>query len=158
MRFNIHLFIYLFVIFGELTGCFINMFPIKTDSIVSLNIANWNERKIYGSYLLGLRKSRKLLQNNYNKDDVDVIVNFTKTFLSNYSYVNNTEVKVQNIVMKNIVLDVSNIKQIHIKTKKDTLIIELDKNNKRNSIISNANSLENLISAISLFGKIININ
>jgi len=113
-----------------------------------------NERKLYGSYLLGLRKTRKLLKNNYTKNETDTIMKFTNNFISNHTFINNTDVRAKNIIMSNIVLDVSNIDTIEIIAKDKTLIIELDKNNKVSSIINNVNSVENIVSMITLFGKV----
>jgi hypothetical protein len=63
--------------------------------------------------------------------------------------------------MGNVVLDVSNIKHIHIKTEKDILILELDKTEKQStvsSLLGKMNSIDALINTLSLFGKFMNIN
>lgn len=128
------------------------------------NICNGcNERMIYSRYLLGLRKTRKLLNNTTNVNALLSILNFTNAFVSNYSLsalnntaFNNTETGAKNIIMGNIVLDVSNVEYIHIITKKDKIIIELDKKNK--DIFSVMNNLDTYINTISLLGKILNIN
>ena len=125
-----------------------------------------NERKLYGSYLIGLRKTRRLLTNTSNSQTLINIVNFTNNFVINNTnmqdvYINHTEVSSKNIIMGNVVLDVSNIKHIHIKTEKDILILELDKTEKQStvsSLLGKMNSIDALINTLSLFGKFMNIN
>ena len=127
---------------------------------------NANERRLYGSYLVGLRKTRRLLTNTSNVNTLINILNFTNDFVINNSnmhniYINHTETTSKNIVMGNVVLDVSNIKHIHIKTEKDYLIVELDKKEKQNtvsSLLGKMNSIEALINTISLFGNFMNIH
>jgi hypothetical protein len=119
---------------------------------------NINDRKIYGSYLLGLRKTKKLLKiNNDTKADLETIVKITNSLVSNYTYINNSNVKAKKIVMSNIVLDVSNIETIEITASNNSLNIELDKNQRDSSIINNVNSIENIVSIITLFGKVVNM-
>jgi len=133
-------------------------------------ICNCNERVIYSRYLIGLRKTRRFLNNATNVNALGSIVNFTQEFVSNYSSVttipmnatnniaifNNTESGVKNIIMGNMVLDVSNVQQIHISTKKDKIIIELDK--KQTDVFAVINNLDTYINTLSLLGKIINIS
>jgi len=130
------------------------------------NVYYENEKKLYGSYLIGLRKTRRLLKNTSNVNTLFNILNFTNDFVSNNTknfnniYINHTEISSKNIVMGNIILDVSTIKYIHIKTEKDHLIVELDKTEKQNNMLSlfgKINNLEAIISTVSIFGKIINI-
>lgn len=124
-----------------------------------------NERKIYGSYLIGLRKTRRLLSsNNITKiNELSSILNFTNQFISNYTIINNTETVVEKIIIKNVVLDVSNVKYIEIKTKNDKLTIELDKykgsdkSNPINNLVTNVNTVEVIVSAITLLGKMTNL-
>jgi len=126
--------------------------------------SNYSDRKLYTSYLLGLRKTRRVISNNSNVNMLKSIVNFTNDFAMNYTsiqeyqYINNTKTGVKNIAMSNMVIDVSNIKEIHISTKNDKLIIELDKNKESRLIplLNNANSVETIINVISLFGKMMN--
>lgn len=128
------------------------------------NICGCNERVIYARYLIGLRKTRRILTNATNVNAIVGIMNFTNEFVSNYSTVlpinstsfNNSEAGVKNIIMGNIVLDVTNVKQIHISTKKDKIIIELDK--KQNNIFAIINNIDTYISTLALLGKIMNIN
>lgn len=132
-----------------------------------------NERFIYGKYILGLRKTRRLLKNNTN---INNIINFTNEFIANYTIsnteqpitnlstfkninINNTEIGIKTITMSNLVLDVSNIQQIHISTKKDKLIINLDKKeNNMFSVLQNINNIDSIINSILLLGKILNIS
>jgi hypothetical protein len=51
----------------------------------------------------------------------------------NETLIDNSELVAKNLVLSNIHIDVSNIKQIHISTKNDTLIVNLDKNNVQNN-------------------------
>ena len=60
--------------------------------------------------------------------------------------------------MKNLVLDVSNIEKIEIETKNNTMTIHLDRTPKLKNIIHNANTVEILVSIITLVGKIFNLN
>ena len=53
----------------------------------------------------------------------------------NETLIDNSELVAKNLVLSNIHIDVSNIKQIHISTKNDTLIVNLDKNNIQNNDI-----------------------
>lgn len=147
------------------------------------------DRNIYSKYLLGLRKTRRLLLNNTNVNTLSFIVNFTNEFVSNYTqnvvsnttkntnismhpatpsnpiitstYINNTETIVKNIMMGNIVLDVSNVKHIHISTKKDEITIELDKRVQTADIqylLDNINNLDAIVTTITMIGKIMNLN
>jgi len=126
--------------------------------------STYSDRKLYTSYLLGLRKTRRVISNSSNVNMLKSIVNFTNDFAMNYTtlqqyqYINNTKKCVKNIAMSNMVIDVSNIKEIHISTKNDKLIIELDKNKESPLIplLNNANSVETIINVISLFGKMMN--
>jgi hypothetical protein len=108
-----------------------------------------------------LRKTRRLLKNNSNLNN---IINFTHVFISNYSIpnelnINNTGTQVKSITMGNIILDVSNVEYIHISTKKDKIILELDKHQENVfSVLQKVNSIDSIINTILLFGKILNIN
>lgn len=123
-----------------------------------------NERMIYSRYLLGLRKTRRLLNNATKVNALVSILNFTNEFVANYSNVipanstsfNNTEIGVKNIIMGNIVLDISNVEYVHISTKNDKIIIELDKKNK--DIMKLFNNLDTYLNTLALLGKILNIN
>lgn len=153
--------------------------------------AKRKDRNIYSKYLLGLRKTRRLLLNNTNVNTLSFIVNFTNEFVSNYTqnvisnttknsntnmsihptittnpiitstYINNTETVVKNIMMGNIVLDVSNVKHIQISTKKDEITIELDKRVQTADIqylFDNINNLDVIVTTITMIGKIMNLS
>lgn len=161
-----------FILFTYVLCCFSFIVPSPKNTRSKIqcsqkgNIYTNNEKKLYGSYLLGLRKTRRLLKNTSNVQTLFNILNFTNQFVTNNTnlnniYINHTEITSKNIVMGNVILDVSNINYIHIKTEKDHLIVELDKTEKQNNIMSlfgKLNSLEAVISTVSIFGKIININ
>jgi hypothetical protein len=107
-----------------------------------------NERTIYRNYLIGLRQTRKLLNNTSN---VASILNFTADFTNSSTFA-------KHVIMGNVILDVSNIKQIHIKTEKDILIIELDKKQADiQPIVTNINNIDGLINIVSLLAKMLNI-
>jgi hypothetical protein len=94
------------------------------------------------------------------------IANFTNQFVSNYATIsnnttfNNTEISAKNIIMGNMMLDVSNVKYIKISTEKDTILIELDKQPQRTdtNILEKINNMETIINTVSLLGKIVNMN
>lgn len=140
--------------------CFIQPFASRSLKILNCNPV-YNERAIYSTYLIGLRKTRRLLKNNSNLNN---IINFTHVFISNYSIpnelnINNTGTQVKSITMGNIILDVSNVEYIHISTKKDKIILELDKHQENVfSVLQKVNSIDSIINTILLFGKILNIN
>jgi len=145
----------LFLIVLQFSHSFVSLIPKTANTII---YQYCNDRKIYGSYLLGLRKTRKLLRQNYTKNELETVINFTEKFVNNYTKINNTESQISKITMKNLVLDVSNIQQIEIKIKKDKMIIDLENKPKFKNIIQNANTVENFVSIITLLGKALNIN
>jgi hypothetical protein len=157
-----------------MTCCFIS--PMLTNSIKPLecNPINipCNERILYSRYLIGLRKTRRLLKNTTN---INTIINFTNEFVTNYTNpvsipytilsipseinINNTENTVKSIRMGNIILDVSTVRHIYICTKKDKIILELDKkDNNMFGMLQNINNIDSLVSTILLLGKMLNIN
>ena len=127
-----------------------------------------SERTIYKNYLLGLRKTRRYFHNTSKIDKLISILNFTNDFIGNYTQnnteINNTEIGIKTITAGNMVLDVSNVEYIYISTKKDKIIIELDKNKNKNNIINiinileKINSIDSLINTLSFITKIINIS
>jgi len=153
-----------------------NMFSITSTTPKLKNIncqplnSNTNceckEQMIYRQYLIGLRKSRRLLNNATNINSIVSIVNFTNQFVSNYATISNTtsfdntDVGAKNIIMGNMVLDVSNVKYIKISTEKDTIIVELDKQPQKTdtNILEKINNVETIINTISLLGKIVSMN
>lgn len=162
----------------SLSFCFLKfpqpIFHLPIPNAACNNCGNSYERTIYRNYLLGLRKTRKLLTHNTlnsnntvnavnavnaanNIDTLASIIDFTSEFVSNYTSSTNQTVA-KHIIMGNIVLDVSNIKEIHIKTEKDVLVIELDKKKPDiQSVITNMNNADAIISSLSLVAKILNI-
>lgn len=141
-----------------------NIYSISKTIAQKCHNNGCNERIIYRNYLLGLRQTRKILRNTTNINKLTSILNFTNEFIINNSYMlppsqtilNNTEIGAKNIIMGNIILDVSQIKKIYIKTEKDILYVELDKLDRPNNIIS-INNLETILSTLSVMGKILNI-
>lgn len=129
-----------------------------------------NERMIYTNYLLGLRKTRKLFKNTTNVNTLSSILNYTNNFILNNTIINendniyninNLDVGVKNIIMGNLILNVSNVKYIYLSTEKDKIIIELDKIKKEDmikDIVKNINNIDSFINAIVILGKIMNIN
>lgn len=152
--------ILLYLLLLSFSNGFINSFTSNSILTTSLKSINCNERKLYGSYLLGLRKTRKLISSSYNSTKINElinIVNFTNQFIENYTIINNTETKAKTITMQNIVIDVSNIKYIEISSVNDKLTIELDTHSTANnlkSISNNVNNIETIINLISFLGKI----
>jgi nitrate reductase NapAB chaperone NapD len=121
-----------------------------------------SERTIYRNYLIGLRKTRKMLNNSTSIENINNLVsilNFTSKFVSNYTIINNTQVGAKNIVMANIILDVSNVREIHIKTNKDVLIVELDKTKQGAlpQLLTNVNNIDSILNTLSLLAKLLNI-
>lgn len=145
----------LFLIVLQFSHSFVSLIPKTANTILNQYCS---DRKIYGSYLLGLRKTRKLLRQNYSKSELDTVINFTEKFVNNYTKINNTETQITKITMKNLVLDVSNIQQIEIKIKKDKMIIDLDNKPKIKNFLQNANNIEIFVSVMTLFGKALNLN
>jgi len=130
------------------------------------NNCECKEQMIYRQYLIGLRKSRRLLNNASNINTLLSIANFTNQFINTYTTIsnttsfNNSEIGAKNIMMGNMVLDVSNVKYIKISTEKDTIIIELDKQQQKTdlNLLERINNVETIINTVSLLGKIINLN
>jgi hypothetical protein len=135
---------------------------INHDNIICQNC---NERAIYKNYLLSLRKIRRTVKTS-NADGLLFLLNFTNNILANDIVllnntqtidINNEEVGLKKIVMANMQIDVSNVKYIQISTKKDTIIVELDKKNKLNNILNDINNIDALINTLSLLLKFVNV-
>ena len=107
-----------------------------------------NQKFIYKNYLLSVRKVKKSMQHNNSVIDVNGIIDSILSNMNtnttsnneaviylkkNETLIDNSELVAKNLVLSNIHIDVSNIKQIHISTKNDTLIVNLDKNNVQNN-------------------------
>jgi hypothetical protein len=143
---------------------------INNDALV--NICN---RNIYKNYLLGLRKTRRYI----NNETISNMLNSTNIFVLNYNIFennstnnsnniiefNNTEVGVKNIIIGNINLDVSNVKNVYISTSKETIVLELDKkkheNNDKNInkfLYTGLSNIDTIVATITFLTKIINNN
>jgi hypothetical protein len=112
-----------------------------------------SERVIYKNYLLSLRKIRRTVKTS-------TILNFTNnTLMLNNTQpieINTEEIGLKKIMMANMHIDVSNVKYVQISTKKDTIIVELDKKNKLNNILNDISNIDALINTLSLLLKILN--
>lgn len=164
----------LILIITNLSSCFVNIRTIGTlrtlgvnerKSITSLNKYK-KQRNVYSSYLIGLRKQqRKIFPKNTNIDTIDFFMNFTKQFSGNYTTINNTNMCADSIIMGNIILDVSDVKYIHISTEKELIKIKLDNNTMENSssfstnlIFNGLQNMDIIFTTVGLVGKFININ
>ncbi len=147
--------------------CFIlNPLPIN-QNIIKTNCCS--ERVIYKNYLLTLRKTKRYIHNTTNINRLVSVINYTNNLIQsplnslNSTHINNTEIGLKTITAGNMILDVSNVQYIHISTKKDTIIIELDKN-KNNDVINlvdvlnKINNLDALINTLTLLTKMLNIS
>jgi len=107
-----------------------------------------NQKFIYKKYLLSVRKVKKSIQHSNSVVDINGIIDSILNNITNNSTTNNeaviylkknetlidnSELVAKNLILSNIHIDVSNIKQIHISTKNDTIIVNLDKNNVQNN-------------------------
>ena len=121
---------------------------------------NCNEKVIYRNYLLGLRKVRKTIKTT-NVDSLISILNFTNAFVANTTFavnqteINNDELGAKKLIMANIHIDVSHVKYIQISTKNDTIIIELDKKKKLDTIMNDIGNVDALINTLSLIMKVL---
>lgn len=169
-RWTYTLFIMIIIMNMMLTYGFVKV-PIihkKGTPITLMNKVRRKERDVYSTYLLGLRRQqRKIFPKNTNIDTLSFLLNFTRQFSSNYSNyttINNTEMCAESIIMGNIILDVSDIKYIHISTEKDNIKIKLDNNIKNsttpptNLIFNGLQNMDIIFTTVGLVGKIININ
>lgn len=129
------------------------LFNLRKSKTTSLSLSKKklmddNQKFIYKNYLLSVRKVKKSMQNSNSVVDINGIIdsvlsnintNSTKNneaviyIKKNETLIDNSELVAKNLVLSNIHIDVSNIKQIHISTKNDTLIVNLDKNNIQNN-------------------------
>lgn len=144
--------------------------PMISKNIIPFPVTRLNkykrkERDIYSNYLLGLRiQQRKIFSKNTNIDTMAFLSNLTRQFSSNYTTINNTQMCAESIIMGNIILDVSDVKYIHISTEKDNIKIKLENNAKNttshptNLIFSGLQNMDIIFTTVGLVGKIININ
>ena len=148
------------------SGAFISVFNVKTSQIPKklTDDNTCNERVIYKNYLLGLRQLRKTTKNIPNIEAMISFIDFTNNYITNTplnvsnTEINNREVGVKKLILANMQVDVSNIKYIHIHTKKDVLIVELDKKNKLINILKDINNVDTFINTMSMILKIANIS
>ena len=189
------LYLLLFIILSEIvsSSSFINLLGSFNNvrNIKMFQMKDINERKLYGTYLIGLRKTKRILKNStviyslfnltndyvvyytpnnntiHNIHNIHTIHNIHNIHnTSNTSNTNNihntsnTDVTVKNIIMGNVIIDVSNVKEIEIHTQSDKIILELDKREKDDtnmiSMIGNINNIDTFINAANIFGYIMN--
>jgi CxxC motif-containing protein len=136
--------------------------PIKIKNSKQDSASSCNERIIYKNYLIGLRKLRKNFK-IANTESLIQFINFTNNYISNTpiisnnTIINNEILGAKTITMSNIQIDVSNIKHIKISTKKESLIVELDKKNTFANIVTEINNIDSMINALSLLLHIIKL-
>lgn len=128
----------------------LNLRKIKSTSLnlSKKKIMDNNQKFIYKKYLLSVRKVKKSIQRSNSVVDINGIIDSILNNITNNSTTNNeaviylkknetlidnSELVAKNLILSNIHIDVSNIKQIHISTKNDTIIVNLDKNNAQNN-------------------------
>tara|TARA_B100000795_G_C22806649_1_gene445383 strand:- start:6737 stop:7090 length:354 start_codon:yes stop_codon:yes gene_type:complete len=79
---------------------------------------------------------------------------------NNNTIIDNEELIAKNLILSNIVIDVSNIKQIQISTINDTLIVNLDKNNdnkyNKDIIKYELGKIDALLNVASIFTSLLN--
>jgi len=135
-----------------------------------------NEKYIYKSYLINLRKIKKTIKKSSNTDLINIIANMMnssnmivenfekqeKVIVKKDLIIDNKDLKAKNILLENIHIDVSNVKYVKISTVNDTLTIELDKKeiicNNSTLIKYDLKKLEAFISAISILMNVFNIH
>ena len=130
----------------------LNLRKNKTTSLSlsKKNIMDNNQKFIYKNYLLSVRKVKRSMLYSNSAVDINGIIDSILSNMNtntttnneaviylkkNETLIDNSELVAKNLVLSNIYIDVSNIKQIHISTKNDTLIVNLDKNNIQNNDI-----------------------
>jgi hypothetical protein len=163
LSFVLKVFLIITIFFNTLA--FINVLNIKQVNVKAKlsEEHSCNERIIYKNYLLGLSQLRRTTKSITNTEELISFVNFTNNYISNTSLIlnnteiNNKEIGVKKLILANIHIDVSNVKYIHISTKKDVLIVELDKKNKLKNILSEINNVDALINTLTMLLKIMNI-
>jgi len=139
-----------------------------------------NEKYIYKSYLINLRKIKKTIKKSSNTDLINIIANMMnssnmivenfekqeevqeKVIVKKDLIIDNKDLKAKKILLENIHIDVSNVKYVKISTVNDTLTIELDKKeiicNNSTLIKYDLKKLEAFISAISILMNVFNIH
>lgn len=154
----------------QISGGFIHILkPLNQLSLKSSN--NCNERHLYLNYLRGLRKTKNYIRSTSNIDSLKYILNYTNVFINNYTNTNNTlvsshkydntDIGIKNIIIgSNLVLDVSNIKYIHISSNNDNLTIELDKAKKSDltDVFNKLGNIETLINTLNILNQLLHSN
>ena len=185
------LIILLIINYLTLVECFIMTFNQKSKNIVknkkclkNPKFSNENEKYLYANYLVSLRKIKRA-QKSINYNNIFSINNFSYADTNNdnnnnninslnlttynelFLNINNNDKIAKNLILANIKIDVSNVKYIQISTKNDTMVIELDKNEKNKTAETIENKgfinydlgkIDALISAISILMNLLNIH
>ena len=148
-------YIILALVFIEVAESYLNipLLNIRKNKTTSLSLSKKkimdnNQKFIYKNYLLSVRKVKKSMQYSNSAVDINGIIDSILSNINtnsttnneaviylkkNETLIDNSELVAKNLVLSNIHIDVSNIKQIHISTKNDTIIVNLDKNNVQNN-------------------------
>jgi len=108
------------------------------------NLIDCNRKFIYKNYLLSVRKVKKTMKYRSSVVDINNILdniigsmnannsNDNKEAIiylkNNNTLIDNEEFIAKKLILSNIHIDVSNIKQIHISTNNETITVNLDKN------------------------------
>lgn len=167
MKYYNILIIILFVF--EYTNAFNNniySFKMNNDNIKKLKDTNKNyiDRNIYARYLIDKRKSEKIFREQtttltrYINKKVNNSNQIEK--LENISNFDNEEIKIRKIIIDNVVyIDVNNVKNIKISTRKNNIKIELDRvelDNKKilnelDMVTKNIKELDTILNLLDIF-------
>lgn len=138
------------------------------------NFMDCNKKFMYKNYLLSVRKVKKTMRYSSSVVDINNILdNIIGSMNSNNSihnkeaiiYLKNNNTLIDNeefiakkLILSNIHIDVSNIKQIHISTNNETLIVNLDKNDIQASDMSKyeLGKIDALLNVASIITSIMN--
>jgi len=143
-------------------------------NVNKINFMDCNKKFIYKNYLLSVRKVKKTIQYRSSVVDINNILdniigsinannsisnNEVIIYLkNNNTLIDNEEFIAKKLILSNIHIDVSNIKQIHISTNNETLIVNLDKNNIQTNDISKyeLGKIDALLNVASIISSIMN--
>ena len=137
-----------------------------------------NEKYIYKSYLVSLRKVKKTIKNSSNNDIIkqfNIIMDYINNakqenamipeqifITGNNSCIDNNELIAKTLLISNIKVDISNVKYVKISTQNDTLVVELDKNKdicKGSDVVKyDIKKLDSFITALSILSNVFNIH
>lgn len=138
------------------------------------NFMDCNRKFMYKNYLLSIRKVKKTMQYRSSVVDINNILdniigsmnannsNDNKEAIiylkHNNTLIDNEEFIAKKLILSNIHIDVSNIKQIHISTNNETLIVNLDKNDIQTSDMSKyeLGKIDALLNVVSIITSIVN--